>query len=200
MQDPGGGAPKPRLRATTVRARPAGLLSRLGLPVVAGVAIGWLAIHWLGPEHPVGAVLLNMAVFGAVLSYGLQMASYVLLRRRLPAVERPYQSPLGIPGAVVALNAIGARRGRSLASLHRTLSEVFTNVDGLATNPDGEITNVIFYATDGSLELTWVFEPEADELRISFGQGQVLRDALNPFNYWNAPWSRMIRANRAKRY
>ncbi len=104
------------------------------------------------------------------------------------------------PRAVVALNAIGAREGRSLASLHRTLLEVFTNVDGLATNPDGEITNVIFYASDGPLELSWAFEPEADLLRISFGEGQILRDALNPFNYWNAPWSRMIRANRAKRY
>ena len=44
-----------------------------------------------------------MAVFGAVLSYGLQMVSFVLLRRRLPSVERPYRSPLGIPGAVLAL-------------------------------------------------------------------------------------------------
>jgi ethanolamine permease len=73
--------------------------------LVAGALLGYavaLAIHRLGPEHPVGAVLLNMAVFGAVLSYGLQMASYVLLRRRLPQLERPYRSPLGIPGALVA--------------------------------------------------------------------------------------------------
>jgi spermidine synthase len=101
---------------------------------------------------------------------------------------------------VVALNSIGARKGRSLASLELTLSEVFKNVDGLATNPDGEITNVIFYASDGPLQYSWVFEAEADEMRIAFGEGQVLRDALNPFNFWNAPWSRMIRANRAKRY
>jgi ethanolamine permease len=74
--------------------------------LAAGALLGYgvaLAIHLLGPEHPVGAVLLNMAVFGAVLSYGLQMTAYVLLRRRLPAVERPYQSPLGIPGALLAL-------------------------------------------------------------------------------------------------
>jgi ethanolamine permease len=70
-----------------------------------GAALGYgvaLAIHLLGPEHPVGAVLLNMAVFGAVLSYGLQMASFVLLRRRMPHIVRPYRSPLGVPGAVVA--------------------------------------------------------------------------------------------------
>ena len=75
------------------------------LALVAGAALGYavaLAIHALGPEHPVGAVLLNMAVFGAVISYGLQMASFVLLRLRLPHIERPYRSPLGTPGAAVA--------------------------------------------------------------------------------------------------
>jgi ethanolamine permease len=68
---------------------------------VLGYAVAF-AIHHLGPEHPVGAVLLNMAVFGAVVSYGLQMASFVLLRRKLRHIERPYRSPLGIPGALVA--------------------------------------------------------------------------------------------------
>ncbi len=67
-----------------------------------GFAVAWL-IHWSGPEHPVGAVLLNMAVFGAVISYGLQMTSYILLRRRLPDMPRPYRSPFGIGGAGVTL-------------------------------------------------------------------------------------------------
>jgi ethanolamine permease len=74
--------------------------------LLAGAGLGYavaLAIHGLGAEHPVGAVLLNMAVFGAVMSYGLQMTSFILLRRRLPEIERPYRSPLGVPGAVVAL-------------------------------------------------------------------------------------------------
>lgn len=73
--------------------------------LIAGGVLGYgvaLVIHTLGSKHPVGAVLLNMAVFGAVISYGLQMASFVLLRLRLPDLERPYRSPLGIPGAVVA--------------------------------------------------------------------------------------------------
>jgi len=48
-------------------------------------------------------VLLNMAVFGAVLAYALQMVSYILLRVRLPDIARPYKSPLGVPGALVAL-------------------------------------------------------------------------------------------------
>ena len=48
-------------------------------------------------------MLLNLAVFGAVISYALQMLSFVLLRIRLPEIARPYRSPLGVPGAVVAL-------------------------------------------------------------------------------------------------
>ncbi len=45
-----------------------------------------------------GAVLLNMAVFGAVLAYILQMVSFILLRMRFPRMERPYVSPMGIGG------------------------------------------------------------------------------------------------------
>ncbi len=73
--------------------------------LLAGAALGYAVactIHVLGADHPVGAVLLNMAVFGAVISYVLQMASFILLRRRLPDIDRPYRSPLGIAGAVVA--------------------------------------------------------------------------------------------------
>ena len=73
--------------------------------LMAGAVLGYavaFAIHRLGPEHPVGAVLLNMAVFGAVISYVLQMTSYVLLRLRMPHIERPYRSPFGIAGALVA--------------------------------------------------------------------------------------------------
>lgn len=74
--------------------------------LVTGAALGYgaaLAIHLLGSDHPVGAVLLNMAVFGAVISYVLQMLSYVLLRVRFPSLPRPYRSPLGVAGAVIAL-------------------------------------------------------------------------------------------------
>ena len=67
-----------------------------------GYAVAY-SIHALGPKHPVGAVLLNMAVFGAVIAYALQMLSYILLRVRFPGINRPYRSPLGVPGAVVAL-------------------------------------------------------------------------------------------------
>ena len=74
--------------------------------LVTGALIGWVVaflIRLAGPDHPVGAVLLNMAVFGAVIAYALQMASFLLLRRRRPELARPYRSPLGVPGAWIAL-------------------------------------------------------------------------------------------------
>ena len=48
------------------------------------------------------AALLSMAVFGAVISYFMQMLSFILLRRKMPNIERPYRSPLGVAGAAVA--------------------------------------------------------------------------------------------------
>ncbi len=56
----------------------------------------------------VAGQLLNIAVFGAVIAYFLQMVSFVLLRRRLPDAERPYVSPVGVAGAVVAGVIAGA--------------------------------------------------------------------------------------------
>ncbi len=51
----------------------------------------------------IGGTLLNMAVFGAMISYAMQGLSFILLRRNLPNIERPYRSPLGIPGALVTV-------------------------------------------------------------------------------------------------
>jgi ethanolamine permease len=78
----------------------------LGVGAGLGYAVA-LTIHGLGSDHPVGAVLLNMAVFGAVISYVFQMTSFILLRLRLPHIDRPYRSPLGIAGAAVALVIAG---------------------------------------------------------------------------------------------
>lgn len=43
-----------------------------------------------------GAMLLNMAVFGAALSYVLMMVSHITLRVREPDMPRPYRTPGGI--------------------------------------------------------------------------------------------------------
>ena len=73
--------------------------------LIAGAVMGFsaaLGIHYAPHDSPVGAILLNMAVFGAVIAYVLQMASYLLLRRNLPNLQRPYFSPLGQPGAIIS--------------------------------------------------------------------------------------------------
>ncbi|MBA2643379.1 MAG: amino acid permease, partial [Actinobacteria bacterium] len=76
--------------------------------LVAGAVIGYgLALlfdqatknDWLGGN--LSAALLSMAVGGAVVSYFLQMVSFILLRRNLPNIDRPYRSPVGIPGAAI---------------------------------------------------------------------------------------------------
>ena len=47
-------------------------------------------------------IILFIAVFGAVISYIMQMVSFVILRRKFPNAVRPYKSPTGVVGAVVA--------------------------------------------------------------------------------------------------
>ncbi len=82
--------------------------------LLAGSALGFavaLAIHLTPQGSPVGAILLNMAVFGAVLAYMLQMVSFIVLRLRFSRIERPYVSPAGITGAVVALAIAGITLG-----------------------------------------------------------------------------------------
>ncbi len=89
--------------------------------LVAGSVLGYgaaLAIHFAGQKSPTGAVLLNMAVFGAVVAYILQMVSFLLLRLRSPGLARPYRSPLGVVGAVLAIVIAGV-----------TLVTLFQNAD-----------------------------------------------------------------------
>lgn len=50
-----------------------------------------------------GDLLLNMAVFGATLSYVLIMVSHIVLRRRAPEMERPYRTPGGVATTGFAL-------------------------------------------------------------------------------------------------
>jgi len=89
--------------------------------LLAGSALGFavaLAIHLAPQGSPVGAVLLNMAVFGAVLAYILQMLSFLVLRGRFPHMKRPYRSVAGVAGAAIALLVAAA-----------TLVVLFQNAD-----------------------------------------------------------------------
>jgi ethanolamine permease len=80
--------------------------SLLGLAVMLAV---WFANGGGGAEPGergddiIGSVMLNMAVFGAMLSYIMQALSFILLRRNRPGIKRPFRSPLGIAGAVVTI-------------------------------------------------------------------------------------------------
>jgi ethanolamine permease len=50
-----------------------------------------------------GATLINIAVFGATISYVLMMLSHIVLRRREPDLERPYRTPGGVATSGIAL-------------------------------------------------------------------------------------------------
>ncbi len=72
------------------------------------VALTVMLVLWfsLGESRggtEIGVTLLNMAVFGAMFSYFLQALSFILLRKKMPNLERPYRSPLGIAGATLTL-------------------------------------------------------------------------------------------------
>jgi ethanolamine permease len=69
--------------------------------VLAVVIYKWLAGKGGAAGQIVGA-LLYMAVFGAVISYAMQCLSFILLRRKLPNIERPYRSPVSEWGAGIA--------------------------------------------------------------------------------------------------
>ncbi|MCS0500258.1 amino acid permease [Protaetiibacter mangrovi] len=74
--------------------------------LLIGAVIGFVALVVVdatgGATSPAGAIVLNIAVWGAVISYFLQMVAFVVLRRKFPNAARPYKSPVGIAGAVVA--------------------------------------------------------------------------------------------------
>jgi len=50
----------------------------------------------------VAGKLLNIAVFGAVIAYFLQMVAFLILRNKFGDVTRPYRSPMGVIGAAIA--------------------------------------------------------------------------------------------------
>src|SRR5947207_6896762 len=87
-----------RKRKTPHVALIAGGLVGYGLAVLIyelGKSSGFLAGQIVG-------ALLYMAVFGAVISYAMQCLSFILLRIKLPHIQRPYRSFFGIPGAAIA--------------------------------------------------------------------------------------------------
>lgn len=75
------------------------------IALIAGAAAGF-ALTVASARNGDGAVafaLIGMAVFGALVACAMQCASYLLLRRNLPRMTRPYRSPLGRAGAWIGL-------------------------------------------------------------------------------------------------
>jgi ethanolamine permease len=74
--------------------------------LLIGAVIGYISLVVIdatgGSGSPAGAIVLNIAVWGAMLAYLMQMISFVILRRKFPNLDRPYKSPWGLRGAVVA--------------------------------------------------------------------------------------------------
>jgi ethanolamine permease len=78
------------------------------MALLVGSVIGYgilLLLFFIDPagDGAFGGVILNMAVFGAVVAYAMQMIAFLILRRKFPDIARPYRSPLGSPGAWTAL-------------------------------------------------------------------------------------------------
>jgi ethanolamine permease len=126
--------------------------------LIAGAVLGYVVAlliefgeQWFGAV-PVGAVLLNMAVFGAVIAYIMQMLAFVLLRKNFPHIERPYVSPLGNFGAVVA----------GVIALF-TLVFLFLNADyrlGVVGCAIWFAAGLLYFALVGRFKL--VYSPEED--------------------------------------
>jgi ethanolamine permease len=135
--------------------------------LIAGAVVGFLLVwlmYLLGQSENalagkiVGA-LLYMAVFGAVISYFMQCLAFIMLRRKLPNIERPYRSPLGVPGAAIA----GAIALVALVSL-------FFNADyrpGVVGTLVYFVVGLVYFAVVGRHKL--VLSPE-EEFALSQGQ------------------------------
>jgi ethanolamine permease len=103
-------------------------------------------------------VILLIAVFGAVISYIMQMVSFVVLRRRFPNASRPYKSPTGVVGAVIAgIIAFGAFLGILLNSAFLTAVITFVVVF---------VVGIVLFALVGRTRL--VLSPE-EEYALSGG-------------------------------
>lgn len=74
--------------------------------LIVGAILGFsvlMVLHLAGDAGAFGGVVLNMAVFGAVIAYIMQMVAYIVLKRRFAHIERPFVSPLGSAGAMLSL-------------------------------------------------------------------------------------------------
>ncbi|MGQ0668946.1 MAG: ethanolamine permease [Actinomycetota bacterium] len=74
------------------------------LALIIPAILGLITVIWYNKADPANALLVitEMSVFGALTTYVLMMIAFIILRVKEPNVERPYRSPVGILGAVIA--------------------------------------------------------------------------------------------------
>ena len=136
--------------------------------LIAGAVVGYVVSYvvYLLQQKELGtqivAALLNMAVFAAVISYILQMTSFVILRRNMPNIERPYRSKWGVPGAVIA----GTLAAISLIAIF--LNEAYR--PGLYGVAIYYVLGVLYFAIAGRHRL--VLSPE-EEFALTLGEHGV---------------------------
>ena len=134
--------------------------------LIAGSVVGYglaALLHYFGTGS-VGAALLSMSVFGAVIAYVMQLISFVRLRRIMPHVERPFRSPLGIVGAVLG-GALTVLMGVAL----------FWNPDnraGVVGIAVADLLAIVYFALVGRKRL--VLSPEE---QYAMTRGEVDHDA-----------------------
>jgi ethanolamine permease len=140
--------------------------------LVAGAVVGYAVavLIYILQQNELGAnivaALLNMAVFAAVISYILQMTSFVLLRQKLPNIERPYRSKWGVPGAVIA----GGLAAISLVAIFLN-SAYRPGVYGVAIY---YLLGVLYFAIAGRHRL--VLSPE-EEFALTQGEAGIPKEA-----------------------
>jgi ethanolamine permease len=144
--------------------------------LIGGAIVGYLVIIvvWYlqrqGAAAQVVAAVLNMAVFAAVISYSLQCLSFILLRRNLPNIVRPFRSPWGVPGAAIA----GIIAVVSLVSIF--LNEAYRpGVYGVAIY---YVLGVLYFAVAGRHRL--VLSPE-EEFALTKGEQGVPMEGTGGF-------------------
>jgi ethanolamine permease len=75
------------------------------IALVLPAVIAWSVVFAYNRIDPDTAIpnITQISVFGALVTYVLMMASYIVLRRREPNLVRPYRAPGGVATASVAL-------------------------------------------------------------------------------------------------
>jgi ethanolamine permease len=105
--------------------------------LVVPAIVAWSLVFAYNRIDPDTAIpnLTQISVFGALITYVLMMASFIILRRREPGLNRPYRAPGGVSTASVALVlavvALGSGFWYTSASRYTILATIGAIIVGL---------------------------------------------------------------------